>query len=324
MTSEACEAALDAALQNCGNVDAFLDNVFGFLARRTDFYVECPPEGGRFGFPPGHAESLVRSNFVKWKKYFSEQSSPLLNFKAPSPTTSSVQASCQVNEVIKSTNVVDPSATSPSEIIVPKCLVVPDEGGNSGKDDAHNGRVTEKYSWSQTIAEVDVTIPIGQHVRKGKQMQVMIESGRIFIAETGSIDSPIVEGNLSFPVKKDDCYWNLLPGECVRIWLQKSQERWWQALLEGEELLEMSQIEAVRPMEELDQEEQMKIQELCWNEERKRQGLPTSEDMKMQEILEKAWNADGSPFKGTPIDPSIIQFSPQNQSTFFSPQPDKS
>lgn len=55
--------------------------------------------------------------------------------------------------------------------------------------------------------------------------------------------------------------------------------RWWQALLEGEELLEMSQIEAVRPMEELDQEEQMKIQELCWNEERKRQGLPTSEDM---------------------------------------------
>lgn len=49
--------------------------------------------------------------------------------------------------------------------------------------------------------------------------------------------------------------------------------------MEGEELLEMSQIEAVRPMEELDQEEQMKIQELCWNEERKRQGLPTSEDM---------------------------------------------
>jgi hypothetical protein len=58
-----------------------------------------------------------------------------------------------------------------------------------------------------------------------------------------------------------------------------SSFRWWQALLEGEDLLEMSKIEAVRPMEELDEEEQMKLQELCWNEERKRQGLPTSDDM---------------------------------------------
>jgi len=41
----------------------------------------------------------------------------------------------------------------------------------------------------------------------------------------------------------------------------------------------MSKIEAVRAMEELSEEEQMKIQELTWNEEQKRLGLPTSEQL---------------------------------------------
>ncbi len=37
----------------------------------------------------------------------------------------------------------------------------------------------------------------------------------------------------------------------------------------------------------------------------------------MQKILEQAWNAEGSPFKGTPIDPSIVKCTPQNQSNFI-------
>jgi hypothetical protein len=58
-------------------------------------------------------------------------------------------------------------------------------------------------------------------------------------------------------------------------------------LLEGEEPIDMNKIEAVRSMEDLAEEEQMKIQELCWNEERKRQGLPTSEDLVNKLSLQK-------------------------------------
>jgi hypothetical protein len=42
------------------------------------------------------------------------------------------------------------------------------------------------------------------------------------------------------------------------------------------------------------------------NQNLKRQGLPTTEEQEKLDILKKAWNAEGSPFKGTPFDPSKL------------------
>jgi len=40
--------------------EGLLDALFGFLARRTDFYYVMEP-GGRMGFPPGVQEQMVFS-----------------------------------------------------------------------------------------------------------------------------------------------------------------------------------------------------------------------------------------------------------------------
>jgi hypothetical protein len=56
-------------------------------------------------------------------------------------------------------------------------------------------------------------------------------------------------------------------------------EKWWDALLVFEEKIDLSKIDATKPMEDLAEDEQMKIQELVWNQERKRQGLPTSDQL---------------------------------------------
>lgn len=37
-------------------------------------------------------------------------------------------------------------------------------------------------------------------------------------------------------------------------------------------------------------------------------GEPTSDQIMQQDILRKAWDAEGSPFKGQPFDPNIVQF----------------
>lgn len=37
-------------------------------------------------------------------------------------------------------------------------------------------------------------------------------------------------------------------------------------------------------------------------------GELTSEQIKQQKMLRKAWDAEGSPFKGQPFDPNIVQF----------------
>lgn len=37
-------------------------------------------------------------------------------------------------------------------------------------------------------------------------------------------------------------------------------------------------------------------------------GLPSSDDIKNEDLLRAAWDADGSPFKGQPFDPSKVNF----------------
>jgi len=41
--------------QEAGGLNPFLDCMFSFLQRRTDFYYEAEP-GDRMGFPPGYSE----------------------------------------------------------------------------------------------------------------------------------------------------------------------------------------------------------------------------------------------------------------------------
>ena len=46
-------------LQHCEQVEPFLDAVFSFLARRTDFFQVMHDRSDKMGFPPGVAEKIV-------------------------------------------------------------------------------------------------------------------------------------------------------------------------------------------------------------------------------------------------------------------------
>jgi hypothetical protein len=63
------------------------------------------------------------------------------------------------------------------------------------------------------------------------------------------------------------------------VHFEKTQERWWDALLLSEPKIDLSSIDITRHMDDLAQDEQMKIHELMWNQERKHQGLPTSDQL---------------------------------------------
>ena len=59
-------------LQNCEQIEPFLDVVFSFLARRTDFFCLMHSKTDKMGFPPGVAEKMVlkvfRTNVLFFKK----------------------------------------------------------------------------------------------------------------------------------------------------------------------------------------------------------------------------------------------------------------
>ena len=66
---------------------------------------------------------------------------------------------------------------------------------------------------------------------------------------------------------------------CFQVNLEKVQERWWEAVFVDEPKLSVRKMECSRPMTDLDDEAQAKIEQMMWDDHRKKQGLPTSEEL---------------------------------------------
>lgn len=64
----------------------------------------------------------------------------------------------------------------------------------------------------------------------------------------------------------------------MQINFEKKEERWWDALLTDEPKINVRKIDASRPMTDLDDEAQSKIEEMMYNDRRKKMGLPTSQE----------------------------------------------
>ena len=64
----------------------------------------------------------------------------------------------------------------------------------------------------------------------------------------------------------------------LQINFEKKEERWWDCLLKTEQKISVRKIDASRPMTDLDDEAQAKIEEMMYNDRRKKMGLPTSQE----------------------------------------------
>lgn len=257
---------------------------------RTDFYYVTNGQNSPIGLPEGVAENYVKYAFYKWdpRKKLEER----IECNIPEPITEIVVESDAIEETININNVV-----YNSELMVKK-------QENFSSSECYNGAVHETYSWSQTIKEIDIIIKVPENTLSKhlvvdifpKKMQVKLKTN----------NTMLLEGELYHKCKCADAIWSLDKNR-LEIHLEKLNEMWWECLLIGEPKLDISKIDCSRPFEELSEEAQAKIEELTWNQEQKRLGLPTSEEKAMHETLRKAWNADGSPFTGS-FDPSIIKY----------------
>lgn len=171
------------------------------------------------------------------------------------------------------------------------------------RSEAYNGGIFDDYCWSQTITDVDITIRIPKNFSK-KNISVEILPSKILVKLINGVI--LLKGDLCYKCKANEAIWSV-DKDKLQIHLDKCQETWWNCLVKSEPHLDISKIDCSRPYDELSDEAQAKIEELQWNQERKRLGLPTSDEMAIQDTLKKAWNVDGSPFTG-PFDPSVVTF----------------
>ena len=152
------------------------------------------------------------------------------------------------------------------------------------KPGAGNGAEYEKYSFTQTLREVTVSIPVPKGTR-GKQCKVEIRDEYVKVSVLGEV---VVEGKLTRAVKSADSLWCLEDG-MLRLDLEKRKTGdWWGAVLEGDRQIDtaMCAAQAMNPGE-LDNETRALVEKMAFDQRQRQAGLPTSDEMERANILKK-------------------------------------
>ncbi|GAB1599815.1 nudC domain-containing protein 3-like [Argonauta hians] len=323
--------ALMGILQQEDKLSSFLDVIMGFLYRRTDFYHILRDKSDTKGFPPGMALNILLKSYRQFEDMARKDPEKMMPLGESEEKKTKVESSKTVSS--KTNETAGPKSEAGSK--EPKQHKASLESssseqqkrtseGNSSKDDSnapsnyqadsesYNGAERDNYSWSQSITDCDLRVKVPKHLVKGKQVKVVFNKKHLKISyKTDEGDESIlVDDDLMWEIHKEECMWSLIPGEHVHISLEKVQERWWEAVFVNEPKINVREIDCSRPMSDLKEDEQMKLQELMHNERQKRLGLPQSHEEKAHDMLKQAWNAEGSPFKGQEFDPSKFKIDP--------------
>ncbi|KAL3929511.1 MAG: hypothetical protein SGPRY_001932 [Prymnesium sp.] len=331
------EVLLNVAGQ-CGGIEPLFEVIFSFLYRKTDFFHIMQP-GDKMGFPEGVAEKLLLRNFRRFetmaKSAVVQREAAKKEAKANASSVPSLQAPPSAN---KPTTAVPP-VCDPRSRAIPKPPLPPSssvDGAERGSqqsttvveaseatlsrghlkefvDVPYNGSSTSKYSWEQTINDVTINVPKGT---KARDVICVIGKSHLMLKLKGET-APILDADFPCDARNGKEIW------------EKERETWWKSALHGEEEIDTTKVDSTRSMYDYDEETQGAIRKIMFDQDQKRKGLPSSDDMKVsmsmseiacwglrinkgvmcnanQDLLKKAWDAEGSPFKGTPFDPQAI------------------
>ena len=160
-----------------------------------------------------------------------------------------------------------------------------------------NGANQGTYKWSQTVSDLEITVPVDKLVVKGRQIQVSCTKNSLKVVSDGHV---LVEGELSDQIKPKEMIWNLMPSSHLLINLEKAREGpFWSKLLQHKEV--KTNLIYDKPFTELREDDKIAVEYAMTQQAQKEK-----EDKKLETLLKEAWDKDGSPFKGQPYDASIF------------------
>ena len=87
-----------------------------------------------------------------------------------------------------------------------------------------------------------------------------------------------MEGELCEKVKVDDSFWSVEDDEFLNINFEKHSEVIWKTIIVGDAEIDTKKVDNSKNLTEFDTETQGHLRKVLYEQERKRQGLPTTEE----------------------------------------------
>jgi hypothetical protein len=303
-------------------IEPLLDTVFSFLRRKTDFLAGPNGQGSEVAI--AKVNEVLQKHVDIYEATRNVKSSPKKNKpskkevktqtkKQPKPVAAPKQEEEDVIELgddgfdisnapdsVDSPKPAAPVVASPppakTEEVKPppvesSTAVAPTiektEDGKLVPSIGNGSSVEGKYFWTQTLPEVTVTVPLPENTR-ARDLTVVIAKKKLKVGLKSQKDA-IVDGPLTKSIICDDSFWTIEDGNHLVINLQKSnQMEWWDAICEGDPIIDVTKVEPENSqLGDLEGETRQTVEKMMFDQRQKALGLPTSEEQKKWDIIEK-------------------------------------
>jgi len=285
---------LNLAQQMEGGVPQMLDQLFSFFQRKTDFYT---------GGSQGQAREMVLKCFDKYEalsleakrketeKRMKEELKRQQESKQP-PKREIVELD-ENDQPINPTPAPTKTTTQKEEKPAQLKEVTADEGeeleeSEKGKlmPNEGNGSTTDTYNWTQTLSELEVNVKVPEGTR-ARDLVVVIKANKLSVALKGQ--KPIMEGDTEKNINVGESSWTLDSNKLVVLTIVKqNQMEWWGRILKSErEISTKKVVPETSKLDDLDSDTRSTVEKMMFDQRQKQMGLPSSEELKKQEILRK-------------------------------------
>ena len=305
MSDDKFDSILLGVAQNCqGGVPEMLDVVFGFLARKTDFYT---------GGGEGAAKAMVDKAFAKHeapaleearkkKERFEEMNRKQKERRekekqreeAPAPPKEESKiVEVTDEEAEKFMKEQEKSAENGDSSKKPQKNEDDDEDEDAKgkmKPNSGNGADLDNYSWVQKLEEVELKVPLPVPC-KGKDVIVEMKKNKLKVQLKGH--EPIIDGELEKEIKVEDSTWTLPDRRTLLVNMEKvNQMEWWSRLVKTDPEINTKKVNPENSkLSDLDGETRSMVEKMMYDQRQKEMGLPTSDEEKKQNMLKKFMDA---------------------------------
>ena len=162
---------------------------------------------------------------------------------------------------------------------------------DDSKTEAKGDAPSPPYSFSQTLAEVTVRLPLKSGLR-ARDLDVKIGKTNGCVRLKNTEEEPLFSGEWHKPVKPDDSLWAIEDGDFVFELTKANGQEWWACVLRGDPEIDTTKITPeTSKLTDLDGETRGMVEKMMFDQRQKQMGLPTSDEMQKQEMLKKFMDA---------------------------------
>jgi len=326
-SSDRFDGVLLGVAQDCeGGVQEMLDVIFGFLARKTDFYAS--------GLEDGKAKDLIDAAFKKHSASAEEEAAKKkaryaeMNRKQKERMEKEKLQDQEDSKKASQNNDLDMSDSRIVEVTDEEAekfmkndseekvnsatqeneanKKVSEESKKADKEDEEDpedkGKLKPnsgngcdlphgRYKWTQTLEEIDLRVPLPMAL-KGRDLIVDIKRKHLKVAIKGKTES-IIDGELLHEVKAEECVWNLEDKRNIIINLEKiNRMEWWSKLVTTDPEINTKSVQPENSkLSDLDGETRSMVEKMMYDQRQKEMGKPTSDEQKKQDMLQKFMSA---------------------------------